>query len=54
MRCGTGVLWSHEECGGWDSPEDYFCDMCLKNKSKMYLNFLTYFFKTYSSLFVLI
>lgn len=33
-RCVNCGRWSHEECSGWDSPEDYFCDLCLNKQKK--------------------
>ncbi|KAJ4439318.1 hypothetical protein ANN_07440 [Periplaneta americana] len=29
-RCTTCGLWAHSECSGWDDPENYMCDICLK------------------------
>ena len=29
-RCVSCSSWSHEECSGWDSPENYLCDACLR------------------------
>lgn len=31
-RCTSCGIWVHEECSGWDSPEGYACDLCVKQK----------------------
>lgn len=32
FRCVKCGFWAHAECSGWDSPENYECDHCLKKK----------------------
>lgn len=33
-RCVGCGRWSHEECSGWDTPEDYLCDLCMRKAKK--------------------
>lgn len=34
FRCVICSGWSHEDCSGWDSPENYKCDVCISRESK--------------------
>ncbi len=29
FRCVSCGLWAHQLCSGWDTPEDYVCDLCI-------------------------
>lgn len=31
-RCVMCGYWSHSECSGWESAEDYTCDLCMKKE----------------------
>uniref|UniRef100_A0A8D9EI83 Zinc finger PHD-type domain-containing protein n=1 Tax=Cacopsylla melanoneura TaxID=428564 RepID=A0A8D9EI83_9HEMI len=34
-RCVSCGYWAHADCSGWESPDDYICDLCiLKEKKK--------------------
>lgn len=32
FRCVVCSLWSHEDCSGWDTAENYTCDHCLRKE----------------------
>ena len=31
-RCILCSMWSHQECSGWNTPNDYICDVCYTRK----------------------
>jgi len=34
-RCVICANWTHAECSGWDSAEEYTCDLCLSKNKKL-------------------
>ncbi|CAG9788696.1 unnamed protein product [Diatraea saccharalis] len=31
-RCTTCGLWAHAICSGWETPDEYVCDLCIQNR----------------------
>lgn len=35
FRCVSCGFWSHADCSGWDTADEYSCDICLKKEKKL-------------------